>query len=205
MSYFFQNSLTRENEHFEHIDSAAILSLQKGSAAWDWISIFACSPKVNSDPLIYIFHPSIDSIPVNSFKQEGSPTPKANFFHYIQLTLIMSSVGSGSLLCQVTDPKPVSYLEHCIDMVHTTSDKPISRTFQGFFKDKLQFAGTKNYSTNQHSLTLFWTPYWLKHVMESFTILTSSAMVDHIILNYFPQQHFQNDWVWLTIASEVQK
>ena len=41
--------------------------------------------------------------------------------------------------------------------------------------------------------------------MESFTILTSSAMVDHIILNYFPQQHFQNDWVWLTIASEVQK
>ena len=155
MSYFFQNSLTRENEHFEHIDSAAILSLQKGSAAWDWISIFACSPKVNSDPLIHIFHPSIDSIPVNSFKQEGSPTPKANFFHYIQLTLIMSSVGSGSLLCQVTDPKPVSYLEHCIDMVHTTSDKPISRTFQGFFQDKSQFSGTKNYSTNQHSLTLF--------------------------------------------------
>ena len=137
---FFQNSLTRENEHFEHIDSATILSLQKGSDPCDWISIFACSPKVNSEPLIYIFHPSIDSIPVNSFKQEGSPTPKANFFRYIQLTLIiMSSVGYGSLLCQVTDPKPVSYLEHCIDMVHTTSVKPISRTFQGFFKDKLQF------------------------------------------------------------------
>ena len=142
MSYFFQNSLTRENEHFEHIDSATILSLQKGSDPCDWISIFACSPKVNSEPLIYIFHPSIDSIPVNSFKQEGSPTSKANFFHYIQLTLIiMSSVGKGSLLCQVTDPKPVSYLEHCIDMVHTTSVKTISRTFQGFFKDKLQFSG----------------------------------------------------------------
>ena len=63
--------LTRENEHFEHIDSTTILSLQKSSGSWDWISIFACSPKVNSEPLIYIFHPSIDSIPVNSFEQEG--------------------------------------------------------------------------------------------------------------------------------------
>ena len=26
--------------------------------------------------------------------------------------------------------------------------------------------------------------------MEPFTIFTSSAMVDHIILFYFPQQHF---------------
>ena len=33
--------------------------------------------------------------------------------------------------------------------------------------------------------------------MESFTILTSSAMVDHIILNYFPQQHFAK-WLGLT-------
>ena len=76
MSYFFQNSLTRENQHFKHIDSAAILSLQKGSGSCDWISIFACSPKVTSEPLIYIFHLSIDSIPVNSFKQEGSPNTK---------------------------------------------------------------------------------------------------------------------------------
>ena len=29
-----------------------------------------------------------------------------------------------------------------------------------------------------------------KHVMKTFTIFTSSAMVDHIILYYFPQQHF---------------
>ena len=33
--------------------------------------------------------------------------------------------------------------------------------------------------------------------MESSTILTSSAMVDHIILNYFPQQHFAK-WLGLT-------
>ena len=93
MSHFFQNSLTRENKHFEQIDSAAILSLQKGSGAWDWNSIFACSPKANSEPLTYICHPSIDSIPVNSFKQEGSPTPQANIFHYIQLTLICHLLG----------------------------------------------------------------------------------------------------------------
>ena len=38
-------------------------------------------------------------------------------------------------------------------MVRTTSDKQISRTFQGFFKDKLQFSRTKIYSINQPSLT----------------------------------------------------
>ena len=37
--------------------------------------------------------------------------------------------------------------------------------------------------------------------MESFTILTSSAMVDHAIL-HFTQQHFAK---WLAIASEAQK
>ena len=30
--------------------------------------------------------------------------------------------------------------------------------------------------------------------MESFTTLTSSAMVDHIILYYFPHKTLQNDW-----------
>ena len=44
-------------------------------------------------------------------------------------------------------------------MVRKTSDKQISRTFQGFF----------------------WSPYWIKHVMKSFTVFTSSAIVDHII------------------------
>ena len=32
---------------------------------------------------------------------------------------------------------------HGGDMVHTTSDKQISRTFQAFFKDKLQFLGLR--------------------------------------------------------------
>ena len=40
-----------------------------------------------------------------------------------------------------------------------------------------------------------------KHTMESFTIFTFSAMVDHIIL-YFLQQHFEK---WLASASEEQK
>ena len=44
--------------------------------------------------------------------------------------------------------------------------------------------------------------------MQSFTIFTSSAMVDplvdHInISSCFPQQHFKNDWVWLTIAPDI--
>ena len=70
-----------------------------------------------------------------------------------------------------------------LNMVHTTSDNQILRTFQGFFKDKLQFLRIEIYSINWHSLTLFWTPHWLKHFTRSFTILTSSAMmVDHIII-----------------------
>ena len=36
------------------------------------------------------------------------------------------------------------------------------------FQDKLQFSRTTIYSINRHSSTPFWTPYWLKHVMESF-------------------------------------
>ena len=38
-------------------------------------------------------------------------------------------------------------------MVDTTSDKQISRTFQGFFKDKLQSLRTKIYLINSHSLS----------------------------------------------------
>ena len=38
-------------------------------------------------------------------------------------------------------------------MVHTPSDKQISRTFQGFFKDKLQSLRTKIYLINLHSLS----------------------------------------------------
>ena len=38
-------------------------------------------------------------------------------------------------------------------MVRTISDKHISRTFQGFFKDKLQFSRTEIYAINRHSST----------------------------------------------------
>ena len=48
--------------------------------------------------------------------------------------------------------------------------------------------------------------------MESFTVFTSSAKVDHIILNYFPQQNFAK-WLGMTYnciwgtetAFEIQK
>ena len=38
-------------------------------------------------------------------------------------------------------------------MVGTTSDKQISRTFQGFAQDKLQSSRTNIYSMNRHPLT----------------------------------------------------
>ena len=40
--------------------------------------------------------------------------------------------------------------------------------------------------------------------MKSSTIFTSSAIVDHIILDYFPQQDFAK-WLGVTVTSEVQK
>ena len=47
-------------------------------------------------------------------------------------------------------------------LVHgTVSDKQISRTFQGFFKNKLQFLGTNIYLINPHSLTPFDHPIGL--------------------------------------------
>ena len=42
-----------------------------------------------------------------------------------------------------------------VNMVRKTSDKQISRTFQGFCGEKLQFLRTKIYLINQHSLTPF--------------------------------------------------
>ena len=73
-------------------------------------------------------------------------------------------------------------------MVHTTLDKPISRIFPG------QITVFKDYDLFNKSafltLTAFSATYWLKHVKDSFTIFTSSAKVDHIILYYFQQQRF---------------
>ena len=89
-------------------------------------------------------------------------------------------------------------------MVRTSSEKQISRTFQGFFKDKLQFSRTTIYSINRHYLTLFWTPYWLKNAMESFTIFTFfSHGWSHYLITTFRNKTMQNDWLWLAIASEV--
>ena len=69
-------------------------------------------------------------------------------------------------------------------MVGTTSDKLIS-VFNDydFLKKSAFFKPLLN------------TAYWLKNVMESFTILT--AMADYIILYCFPQQHFEK-WLGTT-------
>ena len=92
-----------------------------------------------------------------------------------------------------------------LPMVRIASDKQISWTFPGFFKEKLQFSRTKIlYSINRHSLTPFWTPHSLKHAMQSFTIFTSSAMADHInILFYFPSTTLWKWLRWLTIALDI--
>ena len=64
------------------------------------------------------------------------------------------------------------------------------------------------YIKNWHSLTPFWTPHaWQKHVIESLTTFTSSAIVDHVIF-YFSQQHLQMTYncIWGTeIAFEIKK
>ena len=56
--------------------------------------------------------------------------------------------------------------------------------FKGFFKDKSQFSRTKIYVINRHSLTPFWSHSWVNHLMESFTIFTSLANVEHTIYIY---------------------
>ena len=61
--------------------------------------------------------------------------------------------------------------------------------FQGLFKDKLLFKGYDLFNKSTFFNPLLNT-LLAKHVMESLAIFTSSAMVDHIILYYFPQQRF---------------
>ena len=63
-------------------------------------------------------------------------------------------------------------------MVRTTSDKTNFKDFSSIFRGQI----------NRHSSTPFWTPCWLKHVVESFMILISPTTVDLLILYYFPQQ-----------------
>ena len=57
----------------------------------------------------------------------------------------------NSTSCQYK--RPITYKCAGKNMVRTASDKQISRTFQGFFKDKLQFSRTKIYLINWLSLT----------------------------------------------------
>ena len=66
-------------------------------------------------------------------------------------------------------------------MVRATSDKQLSRSLHGFFKDKWQFSKTKILFNKSAFFTPLLSPYWLKHVLESFTIFTTSVIVDHII------------------------
>ena len=113
--------------------SAVTSSLGKDLGTQNWISIFAWSPKVNSEPLIYIFH---------RVHRHGS-------YNFRQTNF---------------------------------------KDFSSLFQRQITVSRTKIF------LTLFWTHYWLKHIMESFTTLTSSAMVHHIILYYFPRKTLQNDW-----------
>ena len=47
----------------------------------------------------------------------------------------------------------------------------------------------------------FWSAYWLKHVMNSFMIFSSSAIAKHITT--FGNSTLQNDWLWLAIVCEV--
>ena len=67
------------------------------------------------------------------------------------------------------------FSEHGSYNFRQTNFKDFSRIFQGIM--------------NRHSLTPLLRPYCLKQVMESFTICTSSAVVDHISISYyFPQR-----------------
>ena len=54
--------------------------------------------------------------------------------------------------------------------------QPVKETckIQGLFTDS-------QYSVNWHSLTPFWTPYWLNHSIWAFTIFLSLALVDHLL------------------------
>ena len=89
----------------------------------------------------------------------------------------------------------------CKHIPYNLINKQISRTFQGFLNEKLQFSSTMIYSINLHilSVTPFWTPYWLQHVAWSHlqVLLLHAAMFDHIILNYCPQQRF-GKWLGMT-------
>ena len=74
-----------------------------------------------------------------------------------------------------------------IFMVCTTSDKQISRTFQEFFKDKLQFSRTTIFQLNRrHSLTPFDHPIAKTRQGVIYDCDFFGHIIDHIILYSFP-------------------
>ena len=75
-------------------------------------------------------------------------------------------------------------IEHGSYNFRQTDFKDFSRIFQGqitVFKDKDLFNKSAFFNP-------LWSSYWLKHVMESFTIFSFSTIIEHIISYYFPQQ-----------------
>ena len=88
-------------------------------------------------------------------------------------------------------------------MVCTTSEKQISRTFQGFFKDKLQFLRTKIYLINWHSLTPFDYPIGYNMSWSNLQFLLRPLLIT-LFYTTFHNKTLQNDWDDLQfIASEV--
>ena len=93
-------------------------------------------------------------------------------------------------------------------MVRTTSAKQTSRTFQGCFKDKLQFSRTTIYLINWHSLTPFDHPIGVSHL---WLLLLQPSLIT-LFLYYF-LQHKLTKWlgmtcncIWVTeMAFEIKK
>ena len=85
-----------------------------------------------------------------------------------------------------------------IYMVCTTSDKQISRTFQGFFKDKLQFSRTK--------ICLIKSAFFNPHLITLLDKTRHGVIYDFYVFGHttFRNKTLQNNRVWLAIASEVQ-
>ena len=83
---------------------------------------------------------------------------------WYSMTIILRTVAEGWLLVNFTGWKRAHQkLKLVWNMVRTSSDTQISRTFGGFFKDKLQFSRTKIYSFNKSAFfNPLWSPYWLK-------------------------------------------
>ena len=126
---------------------------------------------------------------------------------WYSMTIIIRTVAEGWLLVNFTGWKRAHQkLKLVWNMVRTSSDTQISRTFGGFFKDKLQFQGLRFIVLiNLHFLTPFDHPIgWNKSWSHSWFLLLRPSLIT-LFYTTFCNKTLQNDWVWLAIASEVQK